>query len=572
MTQPAFGIVFNQLDNGVLPPAYGDFSVIGLVLPSDDADVTSFPLNTPVAVNTGDPTVLANIGTGPLYQTLVAINNQLADLQVSARAVVVRVPTGADDTHTIANIVGDPALQTGLYALLTAPSLLGVTPRLIGAPGYTGQTTFGAANPLVTNPGSGYNPSSPPAITFTPSGAEAVAAVGNLYVTATGTAVLSGGGVGAVNVVNQGTGYVTAPNVTLTGGGGTGATATAAILNGEVTGITVTAAGTGYTSAPAVAIDPPPSGQVLSVTITNPGNYAPGTAITGTIAAPGGGGVTATFTVQSEELANPVCAALPAVCAALFAHAIVGGPGTTPQAAMSWQQTLNSKRLIPVDNWHIIQQGAGTAYQDGAAQVLGIGVRVDFQHGGYPFWSFANQPVQGILGTKRIDTFSLTDGATTSQELLAAGIGVTVRGNPSDTSLTDSGWQHVSYRNASTDPFWTFYNETRGRDFIHLALLKSIRAFLGSSNVTPHSVQAVLNAMAVIANDLKARECVIGFSIGFDPTLNSAAGLAAGAFTVDFNAQQPAPILQVTVESGLYPDALVAEIAALSTQATTITG
>ena len=36
MTQPAFGLQFNLLASTVLTPIYGDFSVLGLVLPSDE--------------------------------------------------------------------------------------------------------------------------------------------------------------------------------------------------------------------------------------------------------------------------------------------------------------------------------------------------------------------------------------------------------------------------------------------------------------------------------------------------------------------------------------------------------
>lgn len=482
MTQPIFGIQFNLVDDATLSPTYGDFSVLGLVLPSDDANATMFPLNTPVDINTGDPAVLAALGTGPLFKAIERVNAQLADLQRSARAVLVRVATGADDNATMANIVGDPAANTGLYALLTAPQLLGVTPRLLGAPGFTGVTNYAVESPItVTAPGTGYTA---PTITFTPPG--------------------------ATGVVHE--------------------------TGGAITG----------------------------VSLTNPGNYAPGTNVTAAIADPDGHGATVSLTL--EQLDNPVCAALPAICEALMAHAIVGGPGTTKTDAIAWQTTLNSKRLIPVDNWEIVADGDNTAYIDGAAAALGVGVRVDFAHNGYPFWSFANQPVQGLLGLKRVDSFSLVDGATAAQELLAAMIGVTVRGDHSDTSLTDAGYQLICYNNASTDSQWNLLNKTRGRDFIHLGLLRSIRQRLGSENVTLHSVQAVLNDMAAVASDLKTKNCLIGWSVGFNSADNTTAGLRAGKFTVFFNGEQPAPILVVTVNSGLDEDALTSELATLDTE------
>ena len=275
-----------------------------------------------------------------------------------------------------------------------------------------------------------------------------------------------------------------------------------------------------------------------------------------------------------EMLANPLCAALPAVCEALMAHAVVGGPGTTKTDAINWQTTLASDRLIPVDDPVVVTNaaGTGTQFQDVAAQALGVGVRVDMAHAGYPFWSFANQPIQGILGTKRVDSFSLVDGATDGQELLAAGVGVVARGNAADASLTDSGWSLVCFSNASTDPLWNLLNKTRGRDFMHLALLKSIRLRLGVENVTAQGVQDVLNDMAAICNNLKSRSCVIGWQVGFNAADNTESNLRAGKFTVFVNAEQPAPILQVTVQSGLDYSALTAEIATLSTQAAGLTG
>lgn len=483
MTQPVFGMQFNIVDDSPLTPVFGDFSVVGLVLPSDDANATVFPLDTPVDINSSDPAMLTAAGTGPLKTALDRINAQLVDLQRSARVVVVRVATGVSDDATIANIVGSPDSKSGMYALLTAPSLLGVTPRIIGAPGFTGINRFGVGSPVVTAQGAGYTAAT---LAFNPN---------------------TGGAAGTVQVAG---------------------------------------------------------GKVTGITITNPGKFPSGTNVTVTINGDGSG---ATGTVALQRLNNPICAALPAVLEALMAVAPVGGPGTTKSDAIAWEGLLNSKRLIPVDNWEILDGGAeDNFYFDGAATAIGIAVRVDFQHNGFPFWSWANQPVQGLLGLKRIDTFSLIDGATDAQELLAAGIGVTVRGDSSDTSLTDSGFQFICYGTASTDANWELLNKVRGRDFMHLALLKSIRQRLGVDNVTVHSVQAVLNDMAAINSALKAQSCIIGWSCGFRSSDNTTAGLRAGSFTVYENAEQPAPILLVTVQSGTEERALTSELAVLDSE------
>ena len=572
MTSPTFGIVINEQDTDAPTPVLADLSIVGLVLPSQDANASVFPLNTPVSVNSGDPTVLAALGTGPLFAAVSRINANLADLEVSAQVIVVRVAMAFEGdgvtenvAGTISNIVGDPSAKSGLYALLQASQVCNLTPRLIGTPGYTGQTSFAVTNPVLTAQGANY---SDPVVTFTPAGATATAQIGNAGVQALGHAVLTGGEVSGVDIDNGGQDYAVAPSVTFTGGGGTGAAAHAVIANGIVTSIVVDNEGTGYTSAPTVTLSAPAGGEITGITLTSPGNYAAG--VTPTIAITdgnGGNGAGATATITMEQLANPICAALPAILGSLLAHAIVGGPGGSKQDAFNWRKTLSSPRFIPQDDWEIVASGPGTAYIDGAARSLGLAVRTDFQNRGYPFFSWANTPVQGALGLKRVDSFSLVDGATDGQELLAAGIGITVRGDLSDTSLDSSGYIAVSVNNAGTDTNLNFYNKTRGRDFIDLTLLKTIRTLLGKQNITVHAVQAVLNAMTKIMNQMP----VVGYTIGFNAADNSTAGLRAGKFTVYDNSEEAAPICQITINRALDQGALTAELATLAATTASVT-
>lgn len=84
----------------------------------------------------------------------------------------------------------------------------------------------------------------------------------------TGVAVLNGGGVTGIDLVQQGGQYATAPTVQITGGGGGGAAATAQIDdNGNLTGFTVTADGIGYTTIPTVTLSgglvPDPRAKLL---------------------------------------------------------------------------------------------------------------------------------------------------------------------------------------------------------------------------------------------------------------------------------------------------------------------
>jgi hypothetical protein len=423
MTSPTYGLIFNRDDTDPRPAQTSDLSVVGLVLPSEDANTAFLPLNEPVAFDSGDPVALAKIGTGDLYKAVTAIDDQLADLQTSARIIAVRVTAGSSDAATIANIIGsrngastNGHVGTGIYALLRAGAQTGVVPRLIGAPGYTWQA-----------------------------GAE-----------------------GAV---------------------------------------------------------------------------------------------------------NPICAALPSVLSSLLAHAIVGGPGTGVSNAIAWQETLGSGRLIPVDAWTVVADGDTTRNEDGVARVIGLAVRTDFLHGGYPFWSFAGQQMLGIVGLKNYYSFSLVDGATEGQELLAAHIGVVERGESGvETAIASNGFVFAGLWNADTDPNFWFYNKSRGRDWAHLALLKSIRLRLGVDNVTSHGVQAVINDMTAIGQEALLQEGSIGFRVGFEAAKNSPTDLRQGKFRVFFQSEEPAPIAQVTIDSRPYYAALTQELATLVTQSATIVG
>ncbi len=150
---------------------------------------------------------------------------------------------------------------------------------------------------------------------------------------------------------------------------------------------------------------------------------------------------------------NAICAALPSVCSALLAHAIVGGPGAGVAAAVNWFQTLTSGRLIAIDAWRKVQDGSSTRLEDGVAAALGLAARVDFQHGGYPFWSISGQQVNGTIGLKNYYPFSLLDGATVGQELLALHIGTIARGEAGvDTAIASNGFVFAGVWNADNDP------------------------------------------------------------------------------------------------------------------------
>jgi phage tail sheath protein FI len=484
MTEPVFGITFTRDDTEARPVVASDMSVIGLVGTAGDAIAETFPLNTPVAMSSNDPILLAQLGTdGTLPDALAGINAQLGEFQVAARVVVVRVAEGENEAATIANLIGNQGSQTGLYALWRAGPDLGVIPRLIGVPGYTHQRV---------------------------------------------TVVAS------VTITNQGSGYTSAPTVAFAGGGGTGAAGTAVLGTGDdaekVVSITITNPGSGYTSAPTVSFS-------------------------------GGSGTGAAGTAVIESLANAVCAALPAVCEKLLAHAVVEGPGTNNTAIIDWRETIQSQRLIPTDLWARIQEGTEVVTRPSAPRVLGIGVRRDYEKRGVPGHSWANQPIQGILGFARSVDFSLTDGATAGQVLLAANVGIGVRGQMGvESAIASGGFVFIGTDNAGEDELWRFYSQTRLRDYIHLGLLRVWRYYLGRYNIGGQAIQAVLNSGGFWLRDLKADGHILGYELGFERAKNSPENLRAGRFRCYFAAEEPAPLRRLDTDSRRYRPALDATL------------
>ncbi len=105
--------------------------VIGLVCIATDADNTVFPLDTPVLL-TDVRGAIGKAGTqGTLAKSLQAIVDQCDPL-----VVVVRVAEGVDDAATTSNVIGTVtgSTYTGMQALLTAQTKLGVKPRILGVP------------------------------------------------------------------------------------------------------------------------------------------------------------------------------------------------------------------------------------------------------------------------------------------------------------------------------------------------------------------------------------------------------------------------------------------------------
>lgn len=138
------GVEVIEIDEGIRPIQTVKSSVIGLIGTAPDAVAATFPLNTPVLL-ANQPRKAADLGdAGTLKDAVDAIYDQ-----TGATIVIIRVEEGVDTTATMSNIVGDGALGTGVHAFLSAENEVKVLPRILCAPGFTGDRPAAAANPVV---------------------------------------------------------------------------------------------------------------------------------------------------------------------------------------------------------------------------------------------------------------------------------------------------------------------------------------------------------------------------------------------------------------------------------------
>ena len=136
------GVEVLELDTGIRPIRTVRSAVIGLIGTAPNADPTVYPVNTPVLV-AGNRAKAQQLGT---TGTLPAAMDGIFD-QIGATVVVVRVDAGADDDATISNIVGNSTGFTGVHAFMAAESVVGFSPKVLIAPGFTHQRAEDTNNP-----------------------------------------------------------------------------------------------------------------------------------------------------------------------------------------------------------------------------------------------------------------------------------------------------------------------------------------------------------------------------------------------------------------------------------------
>lgn len=495
MTTPVVG--FSVIREALEPATASNakMSVIGLIGPvvkAASADQAAFDaafvVNTPILFNSTDAVARMIEPDSEIGRALSLINAQTALYQQAAQIILVPVTAGASASATIANIIGNAASGTGLYAFKKCGALLGVYPRLIAAPGFTSQPNAGVSKTVtVSNGGSGYT--SAPTVAFSGGGSE------SNKVLPTGHAVISGGAVTGVVIDTIGANMTTAPTIAFSGGGGSGAAATATL----------------------------------------------------------------------DSVTNAVCAALPGVLNSILAIAVVSAPGSSRTGDVTFRSTIASERIMVVTpTAKMLDSDGDTVVTDLAPAVLGLFVRRDSQYDGRPFRSPLNQPVYGIIGAGRDIDFNLLDGASEGQDLLSNQIGPLVRGQSgNDFAISDGGYVFMGFENVADELTWRQIHKVRGRDFIELTAIRTLRQYLGKYNLTTQTVKTIVDVVDDILAIAQGNGEILGRTVKFDKDANNETDFRSGHIYVDARFEEAPVFRKMTLKSRPYSQAITLTIESL---------
>ncbi len=213
------------------------------------------------------------------------------------------------------------------------------------------------------------------------------------------------------------------------------------------------------------------------------------------------------------DTTNPVIAALQANLGKILAIAPVDVDDTDKTKAIDARETMSSERLMPIGVAAKVWEGASQVTRPMAGRVAGLFIRVDNEALGFPFEPIANRPIYGLSGLSRKIPFSLLDGSTEGQQLLAANVSVVAEGAAGvDGAVGDGGYVFMGTDNAKTGELWEQIHQVRGTDYIVTQIMEITRQFLGRNKIAVDMAEAWINSIAYALRDHKAAGRILGYT------------------------------------------------------------
>lgn len=272
--------------------------------------------------------------------------------------------------------------------------------------------------------------------------------------------------------------------------------------------------------------------------------------------------------------ANPVIVALEANLGKILAIAPVDVDDTSAANAIDARETMSSGRLLPIGVAAKVYEGAALVTRPMAGRVAGLFVRVDNEDAGYPFNPVANRAILGLAGLSRKIPFSLLDGSTEGQQLLAANVAIAAEGETGvDGAVADGGIVFMGTDNAEIGEGWRQIHQVRGEDYIVTQIIMITRRFLGRNRITADVAEAWINSIAFTLRDHKAAGHILGYTPKgqmFKADQNSPESIRLGTLSISIGQEQAPAFKLANHEMTPYRPAiegLVADIIARLDQA-----
>lgn len=241
---------------------------------------------------------------------------------------------------------------------------------------------------------------------------------------------------------------------------------------------------------------------------------------------------------------SPVLAALEVACPKILAIAPVDVSDASLSAAVTQRETLSSERLMPIGVAAKINVNGNAVTRPMAGRIAGLFNRIDNAHGGYPFDPIANQPILGLAGLSRKIPFSLLDGSTEGQQMLAANISVVEQGAVGiDGAIAEGGFYFIGTDNAATSSastMWSQIHQVRGTDYVITDLMAITRQYLGPK-ITVDMAEAWINSIDQRLRFHKVNNRILGYTPKaqmFKPDHNDPANIRLGRLTLDIGQEQ----------------------------------
>ncbi|MCO5059627.1 MAG: phage tail sheath subtilisin-like domain-containing protein [Rhizobiaceae bacterium] len=258
-----------------------------------------------------------------------------------------------------------------------------------------------------------------------------------------------------------------------------------------------------------------------------------------------------------DNAANAVASAMNGVCTRLIdCMAIVDTPTTNRETAAAFAEDFaTALNVIAMYPNAVVNVGDGNVTRPLSPHVAGAIVRRD-KEAGNPFKAAWNRPLNGVLGPSQRVGYTDGDISSDANFLNQNGVGTVIEGRLLWAPFT-----------TATDPTvknWRSIKRIRTRRAIEKAVLRPLRKYM-AEDLNPHTATLIFRSLDEYLGDLVALGALIDYEVLWDPAMNPATLLEAGAMRVRARFAETPDLVDLQIYTEPQPeafDALAAAIAA----------